>query len=1070
MVDPNDCLSSSNMNPEPLGLTSSHLAYIVYTSGSTGRPKGVMIEHQGVVNYSLSRIDDYDINSNSQVLQFSSLNFDLSVMEMFTTFFSGASLHLLEDRLRLDRKELWGYIERHTITLAMLPPAILQECKSCTPLSTRLTLISTGEELPVSLVRALQPLIPNGRIINEYGATEVTVNGTNWKCPRDFYGDMVPVGRPMANYTTYLLDRHRQPVPMGAVGEIYIGGAGVARGYLNRPELTSKVFLSDPFAGDKDARMYKTGDLGRYLHDGNIAHLGRNDHQVKIRGFRIELGEIEALLVEHPLVDKATVVTIGEGSDKRLVGYVVARHDDNLLNTLRSHLTSCLPDYMVPAAVVRLDSLPLSANGKLDRKALPVPDSDAFARQVYEEPQGKVETAVAQIWAEVLNLDRVSRSDNFFALGGHSLLAVRLMNRVVSLGVQMPLSTIFASPTLSLFAERASQHMDKDTIKYSTIHPVIRAGDLPLSFSQQRMWFLGQMEGVRETYHIPMDVRLRGDLNRDAWQRALDTLFARHEALRSVFIANDGQPQLRLLPAHSGMPIRWVDLRGASDTESQLVQMSTKETKDPFDLAQGPLIRVLMVQLGSHEQAFIVTQHHIVSDGWSSAIFTRELGILYSAYCSGKTDPLPPMNIQYPDYAAWQKQWLSGDRLKNHTTYWKTALADAPVLLDLPTDRPRPLQQSYTGDNVPISLDSHLTRALKQLCQEHGVTLYMAILAAWSCVLSRMSGQEDIVVGSPTANRNHHQIESLIGLFVNTLALRIDLSGNPPIRQLLERVRKTSLDAQNHQDLPFEQVVDVVQPPRSLSHSPLFQVMFVLQNNETSEWNLPGLEVVGADSRDDITKFDLSLGLVESDNEIMGVLSYSTALFDRATMERHVGYLCTVLQAMVVNVNRPVMSVNLLSQAERDLVLGKWNETQQDYPDHLCIHHLFEQQVERTPHAAALMSNGQSLTYSELNERANRLAHRLIGLGVQPENLVAICVERSIAMIVGVFAILKAGGAYVPLDPSYASNRLGDILGDSSPCLVLADSTGKMALGEAISSMTIVDPNEPLDADQGPER
>ncbi|KAF9343997.1 hypothetical protein BGX34_006151, partial [Mortierella sp. NVP85] len=572
-----------------------------------------------------------------------------------------------------------------------------------------------------------------------------------------------------------------------------------------------------------------------------------------------------------------------------------------------------------------------------------------------------------------------------------------------------------------------------------------------------------------------MAVSLHGDLNRDAWQRALDTLYARHEALRSVFIAIDGQPQVRLLPANSGMSIRWVDLRGTSDAESQLEEMAADEAANPFDLAKGPLIRVLMVQVDSHEHVFMATQHHIVSDGWSSAIFTRELGTLYRAYCSGKTDPLPPLNIQYPDYAAWQKQWLSEDRLKNHTMYWKTALADAPVLLDLPTDRPRPLQQSYTGDNVPINLDSHLTHALKQLCQEHGVTLYMVILAAWSCVLSRMSGQEDIVVGSPTANRNHHQIESLIGLFVNTLALRIDLSGNPTMRQLLERVRKTSLDAQNHQDLPFEQVVDIVQPPRSLSHSPLFQVMFVLQNNETSEWDLPGLEVTEADPGHDVAKFDLTLGLYESNNEIKGGMSYSTALFDHATMERHVGYLCTMLQAMVMDVNQLAVSVDLLSQAERDLVLGKWNETQHDYPDHLCIHHLFEQQVEHTPQATALVFNGQSLTYADLNERANRLAHHLIGLGVQPDSLVAICVERSFAMIVGVLAVLKAGGAYVPLDPSYPKDRLAYILEDAAPSIALVDAVGRTALPpylqhKDLASMIMVDPNDCLSSsDMNPE-
>jgi hypothetical protein len=584
------------------------------------------------------------------------------------------------------------------------------------------------------------------------------------------------------------------------------------------------------------------------------------------------------------------------------------------------------------------------------------------------------------------------------------------------------------------------------------------------------MWFLSQMKGVSEAYHISVAIHLRGDLNRDAWERALDALYARHEALRSIFATVDGQPRVRLLPAQSGMPIYWADLRDIPDAGAQLERMRSSEAINPFDLEQGPLIRIVMVQIDNNEHVFMVTQHHIISDGWSSAVFRRELSALYSAFCNGKSDPLPPLSIQYPDYAAWQKQWLAGDLSKIHATFWKTALANAPVLLNLPTDRPRPPEQSYAGDKIPIHLDSDLTCALKQLCQRQGVTLYMAILAAWSSVLSRMSGQDDIVIGSPTANRNHHQIEPLIGLFINTIALRIDLSGNPTVRQLLDRVQKASLDAQNHQDLPFEQIVDIVQPPRSLSHPPLFQVMFVLQINDTSERHLPGLEVVGTGSSCNIAKFDLTLVLNESDNEIFGGLSYSTALFDRTTMERHVGYLHSMLRAIVADVEQPMMSVELFSQVERDLVLGEWNDTRQDYPIHLCIHHLFEQQVGRTPQATALVFSGQSMTYAELNERSNRLANRLISLRVQPDSLVAICVGRSFGMIVGVLAILKAGGAYVPLDPTYASERLKDILVDASPSILVADTVGITTLGEAVSSMAVVDPNDLQDACPHPER
>ncbi|KAF9975191.1 hypothetical protein BGZ65_008362, partial [Modicella reniformis] len=455
------------------------------------------------------------------------------------------------------------------------------------------------------------------------------------------------------------------------------------------------------------------------------------------------------------------------------------------------------------------------------------------------------------------------------------------------------------------------------------------------------------------------------------------------------------------------------------------------------------------------------------------AVLYRELNVLYSTYCRGESDPLPPLSIQYPDYAAWQRQWLSGDRLETHTSYWRTTLAGAPVLLSLPTDRPRPPQQSYAGDHLPIRLDSQLTQMLKQLSQEHGMTLYMTILAAWSSILSRLSGQDDIIIGSPTANRNHHQIESLIGFFVNTLALRIDLSCDPTMNQLLHRVRSSTLDAQAHEDLPFEQVVDIVQPTRSLSHSPLFQVMFVWENNETSEWQLPAIESMEVDPSYSISKFDLTLQLYESDDEIVGSLEYSTVLFDRQTVERHIGYLHTMLQAMAVNQEQTISNVYLLAPEERDLLLRTWNETQQDYPTHLCIHHLFEQQVDRTPQATALVFMDQSLSYCELNERANRLARHLVGLGVQPDTFVAICMERSFAMIVGVLAILKAGGAYIPLDPTYPRERLISFLEDARPRIALVDNVGCTILREATLNQSfqkdhgddvpivLIDTNEP---------
>ncbi|KAF9999948.1 hypothetical protein BGZ65_004770, partial [Modicella reniformis] len=1077
VVDPNTVLNvcdgtdrhnkDNDFNPRISGLTSHHLAYVIYTSGSTGKPKGVLIEHQGVVNLIYGRREMFGILSSSRVLQFTSLSFDHSVSEIFLSLSFGASLHLVRDDIRLDHNQLYNYLQQSLITHVSLTPALLQDANELPVLNTLSTLIVMGEALPAALLRVLKPLVPNGRIINGYGPTEITVGAIAWKCPQTFDDDIVPIGRPTPNKKIYILDQHRKPVPLGAIGELYIGGAGVARGYLNQVDLTDKMFVQDPFTLDASARMYKTGDMARYLPDGNILFLGRNDHQVKIRGFRIELGEIEARLTDNPLVEKAVVIAAGEGNDKRLVAYIVAKHDDQLVHALRVHLASCLPDYMVPAAIVRMDSMPLTSNGKLDRKDLPVPDSHDFAREVYEEPQGKMETAVAHIWSELLHVDRVSRNDNFFALGGHSLLAVRFMNRMNRLGIQFPLSVLFASPCLSSFAGYASQHLAQGVSALSTITPISRDGDLPLSFSQQRMWFLAQLEGVSETYHMQMAVRLRGDLNSDAWQGALNTLFARHEALRSVFVTVDGEPRVRLLSAQSGIPICWKDLRGQQDAEAQLERISAEEASAPFDLSKGPLIRVHMVQLDNNEYFFMLNQHHIISDGWSTSILYDELSTLYCAYCKGESDPLPPLSIQYPDYAAWQRQMLSGERLETHSSYWRTALTDAPVLLDLPTDRPRPTQQSFTGNDIQIRVDPQLTQALKNVSQKHGTTLYMTILAAWSAVLSRLSGQDDIIIGSPTASRNNHQIESLIGFFVNTLALRVDLSGDPTVSQLLERVRSTTLDAQEHQDLPFEQVVDIVQPPRSLSHSPLFQVMFVWQNNEEWDWKLPSLESADVGSSYEFAKFDLTLHLYESLDEITGSLGYSTALFDHSTMERHVGYLCAMLEAVTTDMDRAITTVELLAPVESDLLLRTWNETEKDYPAHQCIHHIFEEQVERAPQATALVFKDQSLTYAELNTRANRLAHHLIELGVQPDMRVAICVERSFAMIVGVLAVLKAGGAYVPLDPNYPEERLAYILEDTQLSIALVDATGRGIINGAsqhlsnpkdIASIVMIDP------------
>ncbi|WP_245503207.1 non-ribosomal peptide synthetase, partial [Rhizobium leguminosarum] len=606
-------------------------------------------------------------------------------------------------------------------------------------------------------------------------------------------------------------------------------------------------------------------------------------------------------------------------------------------------------------------------------------------------------------------------------------------------------------------------------LKATLIPKISRDGALPLSYSQQRLWFLSQLDEDSTNYNIPLGWRLQGRLDRVAWRRSLDRLFARHEALRCTFVAGEDEPQVQILSGDRGLPLVEHDLRDRPDAQAALLDLCQKEARTPFDLAREPLIRGRLIRLADEEHVFLLTQHHIVSDGWSMGVLMRELSSLYRAFEAGEGDPLPPLAIQYPDYAAWQRQWLSGERLQRQAQYWHDTLSGAPARLALPTDRPRPAQQSFAGAGVPVIIDQALARGLKRLSRQRGTTLFMAVLAAWAAVLSRLSGQDDIVIGVPTANRRHREIEDLIGFFVNTLAVRIDLSGEPNVSELLERARRAALTAQDHQDLPFEQVVEIVQPPRALDHTPLFQVGLAWQNNTVGSLDLPGLRVEAAGEGLDQVNFDLELNLGEQGEVIAGTLGYATALFDRATIERQCGYLLALLRAMVADAEQPVRELDILPAEERSYLLEELNRTEADYPSDLCVHALFEAQVRRAPDAVALVFEEQSISYGALNADANRLAHHLIGLGVRPDQPVAICVERSPAMVVGLLAILKAGGAYVPLDPAYPSERLRQLLDDAGPRLLLCDAAGRAALGaEVIANLSVVDLNAatPAWADQ----
>ncbi|CPM93051.1 non-ribosomal peptide synthase [Burkholderia pseudomallei] len=1012
--------------------TLSSLAYVIYTSGSTGRPKGVMIEHRNLANLLGAMGEQPGIGAHDVLLAVTSLSFDIAALELFLPLLHGARAVIAARDDAADPARLAHLIESSGASLMQATPSTWRMlAQHGWPRSARpLTLLCGGEALPPALAERLLAHVP--AIWNLYGPTETTV----WSTVRRVTTPVVDIGGPIANTQVYVLDERLRPAPIGVAGELYIGGAGVARGYLNRPELTRERFVDDPFR--RGGRLYRTGDLARRRADGNLEYLGRNDFQVKIRGFRIELGEIEAQLAKaHGVQGVALAARDTPTADKRLVAYYVG---DASAAALREHAAARLPAYMVPAAYVRLAAWPLTPNGKLDRAALPAPDDEAYARAEYEAPRGEHECKLAAIWRAVLQVERIGRHDDFFELGGHSLLAVRAVTAMRdAFGSDTSLRDLFARPVLKDLAEHASTAA---RARDAAIPKAARGEPVPMSFAQQRLWFLARMGGLGDAYHMPIAVRLHGALDVDALQRALSRIVSRHDALRTTFALEGEQPVQRVhADDGAGLRLRIDDLRGCADAGARRARILAGQASEPFDLARGPLVRGALVREADDVHTLCVTIHHIVSDGWSIDVFRRELSELYRAFAGGQPDPLPPLPVQYADYAAWQQRGIGGAALHAQAEYWRDALAGAPTLLELPTDRPRPPQPDYAGATVGLALDAPLTAGLRALARRHGATLFMTVFAAWSVLLSRLSRQTDVVIGTPSANRGHAQIEGLIGFFVNTIALRVDLDGAPTVAELLARVKARTLAAQQHQDIPFEHVVERVQPARSLSHSPVFQAMFAWQHASRGEMRLEGLR---AEPLDDaartIAKFDLTLSLRESGDAIDGGLEYASALFERATIERFAGYLRRLLEGMVADDTQRVDALPMLSRDERRDLIERRNATARPYPANSGVHRLFEAQAARTPDATAIVDGATTLDYRALDARANRIAHALAHAGVRAGDRVALHLEPSIGLVAAQLAVLKLGAAYVPVDVGNPPARKAFVAQDSGARLVLGDA------------------------------
>ncbi len=1015
-------------------------AYVIYTSGTTGVPKGVAIPHRGLLNFCAWCVDAKLLGPGRRMTQFAPYTFDASAGEIFGGLLAGVELHLLEDALIMDPAALAAYLSAHAIQFSAFPPPYLQQMDpACVP--DDFTLLTAGSAPSAELVRQWGARC---RYINGYGPTETTILSTAWICERGgALTGALSIGGPIANTAVYVVDRVGQLCAPGLIGEIWIGGDGVANGYLNRPELNAAQFLPDPWRAG--GRLYRTGDLGRWREDGQIEFVGRRDRQVKLRGFRIELDEVEARLQAHPGVQDAAVAVRGAENDKRLLAWVTRRDDADatsgtddadFLDDVRAFLRGGLPDYMLPQAMAVVATMPLTGNGKIDDKALPEPEVMPGDAAGYVAPATPTARAMAAIWAQVLDVDagRIGADAHFFELGGHSLLAMRAIALLRDqLGVDIGVADLLAQPVLSALADvadRAARHA------LPPIVPVPRDGDMPLSHAQQRLWYLAQMEDVSQSYHIPGALRLRGALDTDALVRALDRIMARHEVLRAHFAQVGETPVQRFAPADTGFALGMHDLRGEPDPEIALKALMAEEFAADFDLSAGPLVRGRLARLGDAEHALLVTFHHIVMDGWSFGLLVRELGALYDAFRAGADDPLPPLSIQYADYAAWQRAWMDDGAMQAGSDYWRAALDGIPALLELPTDRPRPTRQSYVGDTVRFDLDATLTAGLQALARRHDMTLYATLLAAWSIVLHRLSNQQDVVIGVPVANRTQLETQPLVGFFINTLAVRVGFAAPDSVAGLLRQVRGRVIDGQTHQHVPFEQVVDLVQPPRSFAHTPIFQAMISWQDEEWSELSLRDLTVEMIAPEVQPSKFDITLDIGPSGAGIAGSVEFATALFDRDTIQRHVGYLTRVLEAMVADDTAPVARIDLLDETERTRLLVDFNDTARPELITATWPELFVAQVARTPDAVAAACEGRRLTYRELDVSSTRLAHALRARGAGPGAVVGLLDARGLDLLTAIIATHKAGAAYLPLDPTHPPQRWLEILEDAGPQLL----------------------------------
>ncbi len=1034
-------------------VSAGNLAYVIYTSGTTGTPKGVAVSHGALVNYVQGVTARLPMDELQQLAMVTTPAADLGHTVLFGALCNGKTLHLLSKDQVLDADTFAAYLREHRIDALKTVPSHLQAmlAAGAAALPAR-CLILGGEACTQALLGRIAALAPTLAVINHYGPTETTVGVLTHAL------DQQPLlGRPLASSRAYVLDSCLQAVPGAARGELHIAGAGLARGYLGRPGLTAERFVPDP-TGPVGERMYRSGDWVRECADGALQFAGRMDGQVKIRGYRVELAEIDTCLRQQPGIDNLVVRVVGQGAEAQLAAYLVpqawpADGDARRVFTdqLRAALRLTLPEHLVPQYLVLLEHLPVTANGKVDLKALPEPLA-TVAR--YRAPESALQREVAAIWAEVLQTGQVGLDDNFFALGGHSLLATQVVSRVrQQLKLDVALRVLFDTTDLQGFTGvlEGLEHAQGGDIQ-----PVDRAQPVPVSHAQYRQWMFWKLNPHSTAYNTPLAVRLQGRLDRAALQAAFDELVARHESLRTVFHEQQGVPVQQVVAAQ---PLAIAEHDLSAQPAQVVAECLEEQVRAPFDLAHGPLIRLSLFKTGADDYVLAVLLHHIVSDGWSMGVMVRELVAAYNAFAAGQPLQRPALAVQYADYASWQRERLASGDMQNQLGYWQAALEDDFSVLELPADRLRPPVQSYRGARLDLRLPPELTASLRRLAVQGNATLFHVFLASFALLLARYSGREKLNIGVPVTNRNRLELEGLIGFFVNTLVARVAVDPLQSFPQLLASVKETTLQAQANKDLPFDVLVEALKPERALGYNPLFQVMYNhlgAVGERVSGDSVHGISVEEVDLAEHTSQFDLTLNTLERTDGVLAVINYACDLFNAARIRRMGEHWLNLLQAIVEHADRPVGQLPLLGAAEHQQIVVDWNRNAQAYPAEQCVHQLVEAQAARTPDAVALVHGEQELTYRQLNQRANQLAHLLRERGVGPDVLVGVAVERGLELVVCLLAILKAGGAYVPLDPAYPQERLAYMLKDSQAKVLLSQTSLLERLPQDTAAQTLL--------------